>query len=45
VHTVISAEQADALAGAIDNHRRVLALLARWSAETARAMGIAAERK
>ena len=40
VHTVISAEQAEALVAAIDNHREVLALLTRWSAETARALKI-----
>jgi len=40
VHTVISAEQAEGLAAAIDNNRRVLALLARWSAETARVLKI-----
>jgi len=40
VHTVISAEQAEALAIAIDNNRRVLELLGRWSSETARALTI-----
>ena len=45
VHTVISAEQAEELAAAIDNHKRVLALLARWSTETARALKIRSGRK
>ena len=45
VHTVISAEQAKELDAAIDNHRRVLALLARWSIETARALKIRIGRK
>lgn len=45
VHTVISADQAKELAAAIDNHKRVLALLRRWSAETARALKLAEGRK
>lgn len=45
VHTVISAEQAETLATAIDNNRRVLALLARWSTETSRALKIESTRK
>lgn len=45
VHTVISAEQAEELMAAIDNHKRVLALLARWSTETARALKITSGRK
>jgi hypothetical protein len=45
VHTVISAEQAEELAAAIDNHKRVLALLSRWSTETARALKIGSARK
>ena len=45
VHTVISAEQAEKLVAAIDNNRRVLELLRRWSAETARALKIASSRK
>ena len=44
-HTVISAEQAEKLGVAIDNNRRVLALLRRWSTETARALKIASGRK
>jgi len=40
VHSVISAAQAEELVAAIDNHRRVLALLARWSTETARTLKI-----
>jgi len=40
VHSVISAEQAEELVAAIDNHRRVLTLLARWSTETARTLKI-----
>ena len=40
VHSVILAEQAEALVAAIDNHRRVLALLTRWSTETARTLKI-----
>lgn len=45
VHTVISAEQAEALATAIDNNRRVLKLLGRWSRETARVLKIGITRK
>ena len=45
VHTVISAEQAAELIAAIDNHKRVLALLARWSTETARTLKIGKKRK
>ena len=45
VHTVISAEQAETLAAAIDNNRRVLALLDRWRAETGRVLKIGARRK
>jgi hypothetical protein len=45
VHTVISEDQAETLAAAIDNNRRVLALLARWSTETARALKIGSDRK
>ncbi len=45
VHTVISAEQAQQLATAIDNNRRVLALLRRWTTETARALKITSGRK
>ncbi len=45
VHTVISAEQAEELVVAIDNHKRVLALLARWSTETARVLKIKYGRK
>jgi len=44
VHTIISAEQAEQLVAAIDNHKRVLALLARWSTETARALKIGSGR-
>ena len=45
VHTVISAEQAQKLATAIDNNKRVLTLLTRWSTETARVLKIASSRK
>jgi hypothetical protein len=45
VHTVISEEQAEALRAAIDNHKRVLALLPRWSTETAHALKIRPARK
>ena len=45
VHTVISAEQVEALATAIDNNRKVLKLLGRWSSETARILKIEIERK
>jgi len=45
VHTVISAEQAEKLVAAIDNNRRVLELLRRWSTETARALKIESSRK
>jgi hypothetical protein len=38
VHTVITADQAKQLAVAIDNHRRLRALLARWCVETARVL-------
>lgn len=40
VNTLISEEQAGELATAIDNHKRVLELLKRWSAETARILKI-----
>ena len=45
VHTVISAEQAKELVAAIDNHKRVLALLARWSTQTAKALSITSGHK
>ena len=45
VHTVISADQAEKLVAAIDNNRRVLELLRRWSTETARELKIASGRK
>ena len=45
VHTVISAQQAEELVAAIHNHKRVLALLTRWSTETARALKIRSGRK
>jgi len=45
LHTVISAEQANELGVAIKNHKRVLALLARWSSETARELEIKPSRK
>jgi hypothetical protein len=45
MHTLISAEQAEELQAAIDNHRRILVLLARWSTETARSLGVAPGRK
>ena len=45
VHSVISAEQAEELMAAIDNHKRVLALLARWSIETARVLKLTSGRK
>lgn len=45
VHTVISAEQAKKLIAAIDNNRRVLALLRCWTTETARALKIESGRK
>ena len=45
LHTLISAEQAEKLVTAIDNNRRVLALLRRWSTETARALKIESGRK
>lgn len=40
VNTLISEEQAGELTAAIENHKRVLALLKRWSAETAKALKI-----
>ncbi len=42
VNTLITEEQAGELAAAIDNHKRVLELLKRWSAETARTLNIKA---
>ncbi len=45
VHSIISAEQAEKLVIAIDNHKQVLALLKRWSTETAHALKIGADRK
>lgn len=45
VHTVISTEQAEKLVAAIDNNRKVLALLRSWSTETARTLKIAPGRK
>lgn len=45
VHTVVSADQAKELIAAIDNHKRVLALLARWSTETARALKLSSRHK
>ena len=44
-HTLISADQARELVAAIDNHKRVLALLKRWSSETARCLKIVSCRK
>ena len=40
VNTLISEEQAGELATAIDNHKRVLVLLKRWSTETAKVLKI-----
>jgi hypothetical protein len=40
LHTIISADQAKELLAAINNHKRVLALLAQWSSETACALKI-----
>jgi hypothetical protein len=45
LHSVISPQQAEELLTAIDNHKRVLALLARWSGETARILGIKTSQK
>jgi hypothetical protein len=45
VHSVISPEQAEELVAAIANHRRVLALLTRWSTETARTLKISSGHK
>lgn len=45
VNTLITEEQAGELAAAIDNHKRVLELLKRWSAETARTLKIKAASK
>lgn len=40
VNTLISEDQARELATAIDNHKRVLELMKRWSTETAKALKI-----
>jgi len=45
VNTLISEEQAMELATAIDNYKRVLKLLKRWSAETAKALTIKSSHK
>jgi hypothetical protein len=45
LHTLLSAPQADNMALAIKNYRRILRLLATWSRETASALGIAERRK
>ncbi len=40
VHTMIPAEQAEKLVAAIDDHKRILALLKSWHTETARVLKI-----
>jgi len=40
VHSVVSAEQAEEISRAIDNYRKILALLARWSRETAQVINV-----
>jgi len=38
VHSLLSAQQAQTVARAISNHKRILALLAQWRGETTRAL-------
>ena len=45
LHTLLSAQQADQMAQAIKNHRRILRLLATWGCESARALGVSERRK
>ena len=40
LHSLLSAQQAENMAHAIKNYRRILKLLAAWSHETARALGV-----
>jgi hypothetical protein len=44
-HSLLTEEQALYVARAIDNHSRILALLARWGVETARALRIKSHHK
>jgi hypothetical protein len=44
-HSLLSPQQADKLARAISNHQRILALLTRWTLESARALKVKTEFK
>ena len=45
LHTLLSPQQAESMALAIKNYRRILKLLATWSRETAHALGVSERRK
>jgi hypothetical protein len=45
LHSLLSAEQAEDMALAIKNYHRILRLLAAWSHETARALGVSERSK
>jgi hypothetical protein len=45
LHSLLSAEQAEDMALAIKNYRRILELLSTWSCETARALGVSERSK
>jgi len=45
LHSLLSAQQAEEMALAIKNYRRILKLLATWSHETAHALGVSEQRK
>jgi hypothetical protein len=45
LHSLLSAEQAEDMALAIKNYRRILELLSTWSYETARALGVSERSK
>ena len=45
LHSLLSAQQAEDMALAIKNYRHILKLLATWSHETARALGVSEQRK
>jgi len=40
VHSIVSAAQAEEISRAIDNYRKILALLVRWSRETAHVINV-----
>ena len=45
LHSLLSAQQAQEMALAIKNYRRILKLLATWSHETAKALGVSESSK